>query len=117
MVARVRIAEEAEEAETPETGVWTSSAHSPLARGRAGVTTASTSSASSREIREEAEEAGTRVTRPRAREVSPVLHVVPADPTGWANPCHWYRDHQGKHRWTPSGWTCDACHPEEDTTA
>ena len=77
------------------------------------MTTASTSSASSREIREEAEEAGTRVTRPRAREAGPALRVVPADPTGWANPCHWYRDHQAKHRWTPSGWTCDACYPEE----
>jgi hypothetical protein len=48
-----------------------------------------------------------------AREAGPVLRVVPVDPTGWANPCRWYRDHQSKHRQTPSGWTCDACHPEE----
>ena len=117
VVAQVRIAEEAEEAETPETGLWTSSPHSSLARGRAGVTTASTSSASFGEIREEEEEAGTRVSRVGAREASPVLRVVPADPTGWANPCHWYRDHQTKHRQTPSGWTCDACYPEEDPSA
>ena len=117
VVARVRIAEEAEEAEAPETGVWTSSDHSSLARGHAGVTTASTSSASSREIREEGEEAGTRVSRTRAREAGPVLRVVPANPTVWANPCHRYRDHQSKHRQTPSGWTCDACHPEEGPIA
>jgi len=49
-----------------------------------------------------------------AREETPVLRVVPADPTGWANPCLWYRDHQTRHRQTPSGWTCDACYPEED---
>ncbi len=48
-----------------------------------------------------------------AREEAPVLRVLPADPTGWAKPCLWYRDHQAKHRWTPSGWTCDACHPQE----
>jgi len=117
VVARVLIAEEAEEAQTLETWVSTSSAHSPLARGRAGVTTASTSSASSREIREEEEEAGTHVGVGEGREPGPALRVVPADPTRWANPCHWYRDHQSKHRQTPSGWTCDACHPEEEPTA
>ena len=52
-----------------------------------------------------------------AREDAPFLRVVPVDPTGWANPCHWYRDHQSMHRQTPSGWTCDACHPEEGPTA
>lgn len=52
-----------------------------------------------------------------AREAGPVLRVVPADPTGWANPCHWYRDHQSAHRQTPSGWTCDACYPEEGPSA
>ena len=113
VVARVGIAEEAEEAETPETSVRTSSPHSSLSGAPARVITASTSSASSGEIREEAEEAGTRVSRVGAREAAPVLRVVPADPTGWANPCHWYRDHQFKHRQTPSGWTCDACYPEE----
>ena len=57
------------------------------------------------------------VSHAGGREAGPVLRVVPADPTGWANPCHWYRDHQTKHRQTPSGWTCDACHPEEDPSA
>lgn len=118
VVASVRIAEEAEEAERAETGVRTSSAHSPLAgavaRGRVTrVPTASTSSASYREIREEEEEAGTHVGAGEGREAGPALRVVPADPTRWANPCHWYRDHQSNHRQTPSGWTCDACHPEE----
>jgi hypothetical protein len=120
VVARVRIAEEAEEAEeaeTAETGLWTSSTHSSLARTHTRETTASTSSASSGEIREEGEEAGTRVSRTRAREAGPVLRVVPADPTGWANPCHWYRDHRSKHRQTPSGWTCDTCYPEEEPSA
>lgn len=41
----------------------------------------------------------------------------PGEPTRWANPCHWYRDHQSKHRQTPSGWTCDACYPEEGPSA
>lgn len=50
-------------------------------------------------------------------DTGPVLRVVPADPTGWAYPCHWYRDHQTKHRQTPSGWTCDACYPEEGPIA
>ncbi len=50
-------------------------------------------------------------------DAGPVLRVVPSDPTGWANPCHWYRDHQSKHRQTPSGWTCDACYPEEEPSA
>lgn len=57
------------------------------------------------------------VSRTPAREAGPALRVVPADPTGWANPCHWYRDHQSQHRQTPSGWTCDACHPEEGRPA
>lgn len=117
VVASVRIAEEAEEAQAPETSVWTSSATLAGAPAPACVTTASTSSASSGEIREEAEEAGTRVSRPGAREEAPVLRVVPADPTGWVNPCLWYRDHQFKHRHTPSGWTCDACYPEEGPIA
>ena len=117
VVARVQVGEEAEEAAAPETGVWTSSSQSSLARPHRRVTTASTSSASSREIREEAEEAGTRVSRTRAHEAAPVVRVVPAEPTHWARPCLWYRDHQAKHRWTPSGWTCDACHPEEGPTA
>jgi hypothetical protein len=54
------------------------------------------------------------MSRAPAREAGPALRVVPADPTGWANPCRWYREHQFRHRQTPSGWTCDACHPEED---
>jgi hypothetical protein len=47
-----------------------------------------------------------------ARE-GPALRVIPTDPTGWLNTCNRYRDHQSRHRQTPSGWTCDACHPEE----
>ncbi len=31
----------------------------------------------------------------------------------WVNPCRQYTDHQGQFRYTPAGWTCDACHPEE----
>ena len=50
------------------------------------------------------------------REAGPALRVVPADPTGWLNPCRSYRDHQSRHRQTPSGWTCDACYPEEGPT-
>lgn len=64
--------------------------------------------------------AGVALLKDRGRspdEADPVLRVVPTDPTGWANPCHWYRDHQSKHRQTPSGWTCDACHPEEGPSA
>jgi hypothetical protein len=115
VVARVFIAEEPEEAPMLETLASTSSASSP-SRARAGMTTTSTSSASSGEIREEGEEAGTRVTRARTREATPVLRVI-SDPIGWAKPCHWYRDHQSKHRQTPSGWTCDACYPEEGPIA
>ena len=65
----------------------------------------------------EESEAGHLRTGAPVREASPVLRVVPADPSGWARPCHWYRDHQAKHRWTPSGWTCDACFPEEGPSA
>jgi len=39
-------------------------------------------------------------TRARAREA------------GWSRPCRDYARHQDHHRRTPSGWTCDACHPE-----
>lgn len=49
-----------------------------------------------------------------AADRGPDLRVVHAEATGWANPCHWYRDHQSRHRQTPSGWTCDACYPQED---
>lgn len=113
VVASVRITEEAGEAQAPGSSARTSSASLAGAPAPACVTTASTSSASSGEIREEAGEAGTRVSRPGAREEAPVFRVVPADPTGWINPCLWYRDHQFRHRQTPSGWTCDACYPEE----
>lgn len=44
---------------------------------------------------------------------APSLRVVPPTSAGWVNPCLWYADHQTNHRQTPSGWTCDACHPEE----
>jgi len=56
-------------------------------------------------------------THAGARQDGPALRVVPADSTGWVNPCRWYRDHQSTHRQTPSGWTCDACHPEEGPSA
>ncbi|HSW43287.1 MAG TPA: AAA family ATPase [Patescibacteria group bacterium] len=51
-----------------------------------------------------------------AREAGPGLRVVPADPTRWLNHCRSYSAHATKqpgHRQTPSGWTCDACYPEE----
>lgn len=48
-----------------------------------------------------------------ARDAEPPLSVTPTDPTAWLNPCHRYTDHHAHHRHTPSGWTCDACHPEE----
>ena len=84
-----------------------------VARARGGYVVAGV------RIAEEAEEAeaGTHVRVREAPDAGPVLRVVPADPTGWANPCLWYRDHQAKHRWTPSGWTCDACHPQEGPIA
>lgn len=31
----------------------------------------------------------------------------------WLQPCAWYEDHRSAHRLTPTGWTCDACHPAE----
>jgi hypothetical protein len=34
--------------------------------------------------------------------------------SGWLRPCRHYADHQGSHRQTPEGWTCDACYPEGD---
>lgn len=117
VVARVLIDEGAEGAGEAETGGSAHSAHSSLARARAGVTTHSTHSPHLEGVDEGAEGAGTRVSRPRAREANPVLRVVPADPISWAHPCHQYRDHQANHRWTPSGWTCDACHPEEEPSA
>lgn len=113
VVARVRIDEDAEGADEADTDRLAHSAHSSLARALAGGTTHSTHSPHSESGGEGAEGAGTRVSRVGARESAPVLRVVPTDPTGWASPCHWYLDHQFKHRQTPSGWTCDACYPEE----
>ncbi len=54
---------------------------------------------------------------PGVPEAGPPLRVVPADSTGWVNRCRWFRDHQSAHRQTPSGWTCDACYPEEGDPA
>ena len=52
---------------------------------------------------EDAEDAGVRgASRACARDTS-----------GWLNPCRDYPNHQTSHRHTPSGWTCDACYPEE----
>lgn len=117
MAVGVRFDEEAEVAEAPETSVGATSASLAGAPAPAFVTTTSTTSASSGEIREEGEVAGTHVRVREAVDAGPVLRVLPADPTGWAKPCFWYRDHQTRHRHTPSGWTCDACHPEEDPSA
>lgn len=33
--------------------------------------------------------------------------------SGWLNSCRDYPSHQANHRHTTSGWTCDACFPEE----
>jgi hypothetical protein len=46
---------------------------------------------------------------------SPV--VVTTSEARWIAPCLWYADHTSKHRQTPEGWTCDACHPPEDLPA
>lgn len=110
VVAGVGIDDGAQGPDEAETG---SVAPSAPSGPRARVTTPSTPSAPCGDVDEGAEGAGTRVTRGGAREDGPALRVLPADPTGWAKPCLWYRDHQAKHRWTPSGWTCDACHPQE----
>ena len=117
IVAGVRIVDDAEDAEgadEADPAEFAHSAHSP-SRAHACETTHSTHSSHSEWVNEGAEGAGTHV---RVREApEPALQVVPADPTVWANPCLWYRDHQARHRWTPSGWTCDACHPEEGPAA
>jgi hypothetical protein len=111
-----RIVEDAEGADEAETADIAPSAHSP-SRAHAGVTTHSTHSPHSEGMHEGAEGAGTHVRVREALDSAPVLRVVPAGATGWANPCHWYRDHQSRHRQTPSGWTCDACYPEEGPIA
>jgi hypothetical protein len=111
-----RIVEDAEGADEAETVDTAPSAHS-ASRAHAGVTTHSTHSPHSEGVDEGAEGVGTHVRVREAGEAGPVLRIVPADPTGWANPCHWYRDHQSRHRQTPSGWTCDACYPEEGPIA
>lgn len=33
----------------------------------------------------------------------------------WASPCHFYQEHQSRHRQTASGWVCDICSPETAT--
>jgi hypothetical protein len=53
--------------------------------------------------------------RGRARE-EPAVVVEPTPESTWANSCSWYDDHREKHRWTPAGWTCDACNPPEDAS-
>lgn len=55
---------------------------------------------------------GGHYARVRAREDEPRSIVVPADPTGWISPCHFYRDHQDSHYQTPVGWRCRLCQEE-----
>jgi hypothetical protein len=111
-----RIVEDAEGLFDAETGDTTPSAHF-ASRAHAGVTTHSAHSPHSEGVDEGEEGAGTHVGVREAPDPAPVLHVVPADTSGWINPCLWYRDHQFRHRQTPSGWTCDACYPEEGPIA
>ena len=42
---------------------------------------------------------------------------VRAGEAEWLHTCRDYSNHQDRHRRTPSGWTCDACHPEGGATA
>lgn len=119
VVAGVRIVDDEEDAEGVDEADIASDAHSAHPRTRphapACVPTHSAHSSHSEGVDEGGEGAGTHV---RVREApEPALQVVPAEPTVWANTCFWYRDHQARHRWTPSGWTCDACHPEEEPSA
>ncbi len=111
-----RIVEDAEGLFDAEPGDTAPSAHSP-SRAHAGVTTHSAHSPHSEGEGEGEEGAGTHVRVRETLDLAPVLHVVPPDTSGWINPCLWYRDHQFRHRQTPSGWTCDACHPEEGPIA
>ena len=116
IVAGVRIVddeEDAEGADEAETGDIAHSAHSP-SRAHARGTTHSTHSPHSEGMDEGAEGVGTHV---RVREDQPGPPGRPGRPDAWANPCLWYRDHQSRHRQTPSGWTCDACYPEEGPAA
>jgi hypothetical protein len=119
VVAGVRIVDDEEDAEGVDEADIASDAHSAHPRTRphapACVPTHSAHSSHSEGVDEGEEGAGTHV---RVREApEPALQVVPAEPTVWANTCFWYRDHRARHRWTPSGWTCDACHPEEEPSA
>jgi hypothetical protein len=111
-----RIVEDSEGLFDAETGDIAPSAHS-ASRAHAGVTTHSAHSPHSEGEGEGAEGAGTHVRVREALDAGPAFRVVPADATGWLNPCLWYRDHQFRHRQTPSGWTCDACYPEEGPIA
>jgi hypothetical protein len=111
-----RIVEDAEGADGAEIADTAPSAHS-ASRAHACGTTHSTHSPHSEGVDEGAEGAGTHVRVREALDPGPALHVVPADSSSWINPCLWYRDHQFRHRQTPSGWTCDACYPEEGPIA
>jgi hypothetical protein len=119
VVAGVRIVDDEEDAEgvdEADIAADAHSAHSP-SRAPACVPTHSAHSSHSEGVDEGEEGAGTHVGVREAPDPAPVLHVVPADTSGWINPCLWYRDHQFRHRQTPSGWTCDACYPEEGPIA
>jgi hypothetical protein len=83
-------------------------------RARAGVGPSPASSSSSKETKGSMTGLPPRV-RGRARE-EPAVVVEPTPESIWAGPCQWYDDHREKHRWTPEGWTCDACNPPEDAS-
>jgi hypothetical protein len=84
-----------------------------LSRARAGVGPLRDSSDSSKSAKSHV--TGASRVRGRARE-EPAIVVEPTPESTWAGPCQWYDDHREKHRWTPDGWTCDACHPPEDAS-
>lgn len=88
--------------------------------GRTALNDSSDSSGEGRffEESEESEEsrpAGS--SRAPARETEAPAALVATGEVPWVGPCLWYADHTSKHRLTPEGWTCDACHPVEDLPA
>lgn len=110
MTVGVRLDEEAEVAQAPETSVWTASASLAPAPAPACVTTTSTTSASSREIGEEGEVGGTHV---RAREVPARLTVVRGDDSHID--CVDFRAHPNAHVYSAllGRQSCAICHPED----
>jgi hypothetical protein len=58
---------------------------------------------------------------PNGAKGAPKGHESPTEGTpksteGWRQPCRDYVSHQTRHRRTPLGWACLACHPEEEAT-